>query len=129
MSCDADIEDSVDLFGKAASDLQENIEVGENAISGTVKYIDDYSSAYGPDMDEGNYLALHFDTGDVSGATITVQLMNGVVGPQVLDPDGICIFRITDKSSQTIKVVASKEGYSNTMKVYDLKGLTLTPKA
>ena len=129
MSCDADIEDSVDLFGKAASDLQEDVEVGADGISGTLKYIDDYSSAYGPDMDEGNYLALHFETPDVSGSTITVQLMNGVVGPQVLDVDGICIFRVTDKSSQTIKVVASKDGYNSVMKVYDLKGLTLTPKA
>lgn len=119
--------DSVDLFGKVASDLQENIIVGTSAIAGTLKYIADYSSAYGSGEDSGNYLVLHFDTGSIEGATITIELVGGVHGPQPLDSDGIGIFRVTDKNSQSIKVVASKEGYDTVTKTYSLKGLTLTP--
>lgn len=119
--------DSVDLFGKAASDLQEDIVVGTSAIAGTLKYIADYSSAYGSGEDSGNYLVLHFGTGSITGVTLTAELVGGVHGPQTLDEDGICIFRITDKSSQSIKIVASKTGYESVTRTYSLKGLTLTP--
>lgn len=43
-----------------------------------------------------------------------------------LDEDGIWIGRIADKDSQTVKVVASKDGASVT-KTYTLSGLTLQP--
>jgi hypothetical protein len=124
---DADIDDSVDLFDKAASDLQEDIEIEGNKISGTVKYIADYSSAgYTGDEESGNFLVLHFET-EEEGSTITTELVGGVHGASALDPDGLCIFRITNKSTQTIKVVASKTGYANTVRYFSLKGLTLTP--
>ena len=128
MTVDADIDDSVDLFGKSASDLQEDIVVGANGVSGTLKYIADYSSAYGPGMDSGNYIALHYAT-EEEGSTITCELIGGTTGPVTLDPDGINITRITDKNSQTIKVVASKTGYADTVKYLSLKGLTLTPES
>lgn len=126
MSVDADIKDSVDLFGKVASDLQSGIVVGNNGVSGTLKYIADYSSAYGPGMDSGNYIVLHYAT-EEEGSTITCELIGGTTGPVTLDPDGINITRVTNKSTQTIKVVASKEGYSDTVRYISLKRLTLTP--
>lgn len=122
---DADISDDVDLFGKSASDLEENIVVGTSGITGTLKYVDDYSSAFGGDLASGHYLALHYSTPGVEGATITVEVVNGTSGPVTLDPDGLHIARIADKSTQTIRVVASKEGYESVTKVYSLTGLTL----
>ena len=126
MSVDADIEDSVDLFGKAASDLQTGITIGKKGVSGTLKYISDYSSAYGPGMDSGNYIVLHYAT-EEEGSTITCELIGGTTGPVTLDPDGLNITRITNKNTQTIKVVARKTGYTDTVKYISLKGLTLTP--
>ena len=125
VAVDADIDDSVDLFGKSVSDLQENIVVGTSGIAGTLKYVADYSSAFGGDLASGNYLALHFSTPGVEDSTITVEVVNGVSGPVTLDPDGINIARIADKSTQTIRVVASKDGYESVTKVYSLTGLTL----
>lgn len=125
MTADADISDSEDLFGKVASDLQEGITVGTSGITGTLKYVADYSSAYPAGMDSGNYLVLHYGTGDVTGATITVEIVGGTSGPVTLDPDGLHIARITDKNSQTLKVVASKEGYETTTRTFSLTGLTL----
>ena len=122
---DADISDDVDLFGKSASDLEENIVVGTSGVTGTLKYVDDYSSAFGGDLASGHYLALHYSTPGVEGATITVEVVNGTSGPVTLDPDGLNIAHIADKSTQTIRVVASKEGYESVTKVYSLTGLTL----
>lgn len=127
LAVDATISDSVDLFGKAASDLQQNIAISNDTVSGTLKYIADYSSAYGSGEDSGNYLVLHFSTGDVSGSTIKAKLFGGVHGWTTLDSDGILITRVTDKNSQTITVVANKEGYEQDVMRLSLKGLTLTP--
>lgn len=75
---------------------------------------------------KGNYLALHCTAEE--GATITVELINGTVGhPVTLDPDGLIILRIADKDTQSVRVVASKDGESNT-NTYSLNGLTLTPE-
>lgn len=127
INVDADISDSVDLFGKSASDLQENIVVGTSGVSGTLKYIEDYSSAYSGDLAHGNFLVLHYAVPEVDGATITVEIVGGTSGPVTLDPDGLHIARIADKSSQSLKIVASKEGYTSATKTLSLTGLTLTP--
>lgn len=125
MEVDADISDSVDLFGKTASDLQSNITVNKKSITGTLKYIADYSSAgYGTGEDSGNYLVIHCEVPDVEGVTYTVEVVGGVHGPQTLDEDGICICRIANKNSQTIKVVASKTGYESVTRTFTLTGLT-----
>ena len=125
LKVDADIANTVDLFGKSASDLQTGITVGDDAITGTLKYVADYSSAFGSGEDSGNYIALHSAVPGVSGVTITLEVVNGSHGPSTLDDDGICIARIANKSTQTIKVVASKEGCESVTKTFSLTGLTL----
>lgn len=125
MSIDADIAAAEDLFGKTVSDLQSNIAVGSKAITGTLKYVADYSSAYGTGEDSGNYLVLHAEVPDAEDVVITAELVNGVHGPTTLDDDGLIIFRITDKNSQKVRFVASKTGYESVSKTYSLKGLTL----
>lgn len=112
--------DDPDLFGLNPSDLQENIVVDENAITGTLKYVSDYSTAFPAGLDSGNYIALHFEVPDEEDVTITVTITN----PSVLDSDGNFVGRIADKDSQTITVVASKDGYDDVTKVYSLTGLT-----
>lgn len=112
--------DQADLFGKEASDLQENIEVGEDAITGTLKYVADYSAAFSGADASGNYIALHIEVPDEDDVTITFKITN----PVTLDESGDVVGRIADKSTQTITVVASKEGYADVTKVYSLTGLT-----
>ena len=130
LSIDFNISNSTDLFGKHASDLQAGVSVSNNNnISGTLHYIDDYSSAYGPGEDSGNYLVSHFEVPQTTGVTLVAEVINGTSGPVTLDPDGILISRITDKSLQTLKVVASKDGYADVEKIYTLTGLTLEPSS
>lgn len=120
LTVDANVPKSENLWGYDVDDLQENVTVGATAITGTLHYIDDYSTAFGPGEDSGNYLAIHASVPGVDDATITVTVTN----PSVLDEDGICVCRIADKSTQTITVVASKDGYDDVTKTYSLTGLT-----
>lgn len=124
-----DIDADEDLLGLTIGDLQEDVEINDGQITGTLKYVTGYTGFSGdPEEQEGNYLVLHFGCSDpdADGATISTFLTNGVIDhPQTLDPDGLLICRITDKMTQTIEVVASKEGYADVKKVYELTGLTL----
>lgn len=125
LAVDADISDSTELFDKVASDLQEDVTISNGIVAGNLKYVADFSSAYGAGEDSGNYLVLHFSTGSVSGATIKAKLFGGKHGWVTLDSDGILITRITDKNSQTLTVVANKTGYEQAVMRLSLKGLTL----
>lgn len=106
------------------ADLQDDIEIDGTNITGTVKYIADYSAAgYTGDEVSGNFLALHFDS-DVDDVVLKAKLINGVHDEVTLDADRICIFRIADKDEQKIRITAEKDGESYS-KIYDLTGLTL----
>lgn len=92
-----------------------------NGLTGTLKYVDDYTGFSGdPELQVGNYLVFHAAVPDVEGVTITAKMDN----TSTLDEDGIGVFRVRDKSSQTLTIVASKEGYDSVTKVYSLSGLT-----
>ena len=111
-----------DLFGKTVGDLQENVVVGEDGITGILKYVGDYSGfSSKPEETSGNYLVLHCEVPEVSGATITVT----VTKPTTLDTDGIVVLRIADKDTQTVTVRATKTGYEPVVKTFTLTGLTV----
>lgn len=110
-----------DLFGKDASDLQENIVVGSNYIAGTLKYVADYSSAFIGDEASGHYIVIKCEA--TEGATITVEVVGGLHGASTLDEDGLIVCRIAN-INQKIKVVATKNGQSNTQ-IFSLTGLDL----
>lgn len=101
----------------------------EGVISGTLLYVDDFTGFSGdPTEQVGNYLTLHIDT-DVAGAKITVTLVNGIHGPVVLDNDRTLISRITDETTQSLRIVAEKDGYNTLVKEFALTGLTLNTEA
>ena len=92
-----------------------------NGITGTLKYVDDYTGFSGdPALQEGNYIVFHAAVAGEDGVTITATMDN----TSTLDEDGIGVFRVRDKSSQTLTIVASKEGYESVTKTYSLTGLT-----
>ena len=124
MSVDADISASEDLFGKTVSDLQENVEIKNKAITGTLKYLDDYTGFSSITAEQsGNYLAIH--AADSKADSITAELVGGTKGPVTLDDDGLIVFRIANKNTQSIKVTSYKNGVAKDVKTYSLTGLTL----
>lgn len=111
------------LFGKAVSDLQSNIVVSEDSITGSLKHVTGYTEFSNKTSEqEGHYLALKF-TVTPSDAVTTVELVGGTKGPVTLDADQNIVLLIKN-NTQSIKVVSTKDGESVT-KTYSLTGLTL----
>ena len=97
---DADIEDSVDLLGKKASDLQEGVFIIDGKVFGTLKYVTGYTGFSGrADEQEGYYLALHYECEGADSIKV-----NGVT----LDSDGLHILIIKKKGGK-VKVEISKD--------------------
>ena len=121
-----------DAYGKTGNDLQTNVNVSRTAVTGTLKYVTGYTgfNSAVPAEQEGNYLALDFSTDmDATGATVTVELVGGTKGEvQLTHPDDMfCVFRVTDKNKQNIRVKATKDGATSTREL-DLSGLVLESK-
>lgn len=123
VNVDANIGADEDLSGKIVSDLQEGISIGPDGVSGTLKYVADYSSAFESGENSGNYLAIRCSTPGVEDATIEVTSSDE--SPVVFDAEtDIAVCRIADKSTQTIEVVAYKDDQSDSVTL-DLSQLTL----
>ena len=128
LSVDADIAADENLLGKVVADLQEDVEVDPYAgkITGTLHYVTGYTGWSGDVSEQsGNYLALHHET-IPDADSITVEVLNGTVGhPVTLDSDGLCVYRITNKDTQKIRVIAWKDGVPAIQQTYDLSELEL----
>lgn len=112
------------LLGKKVSDLQSNVVVGEDTISGSLKHVTGYTGFSSKTSEqEGHYLALKFDVTPADAVT-TVELVGGTKGPVTLDADKNIVLLIKSNTTQSIKVVSTKDGSSVT-KTYTLTGLTL----
>ncbi len=115
----------VTLFGTPVSDMQSDVVVSGDAITGTLKYLDsgDLVDAWG----EGNFLCLKFEDFDPNATSVLVGLEpsygNGLV--DILpDPDHDGAWKITDKDNQVFRVVTS-DGTNTVTKDYTLSGLIL----
>ena len=125
MTVDADIPSTLDLLGKVVTDLQEEVVVGKDAITGTLKKVTDYTGFSGDVSEQsGNYLVIHCAVPGVSDATITAEVVGGTSGPVTLDEDGILIARIAS-NTQKIQVKAIKEGCDTVTLTYSLADLEL----
>ena len=111
------------LLGKKVSDLQSNVVVGEDSISGSLKHVTGYTGFSSKTSEqEGHYLALKFDVTPADAVT-TVELVGGTKGPVTLDADQNIVL-LVKSNTQSVKVISTKGGFSIT-KIYDLTGLTL----
>ena len=114
----------VNLFGKNVSDLQANVSVNGDEITGTLKYVTGYTGFSSNESEQsGNYLALKIETVPDDVET-TVELVGGTKGPVTLDEDMNIVLLIKNKDTQSIKVV-STDGDETVTKTFGLTGLTL----
>ena len=124
MTVKADVPSTTDLLGKVVTDLQSNVRVRGSNVTGTLKYVDDYTGfdPSNPDLQVGNYLVLHM-TSSVEDATISAKLSGDFA---TLDSDGILILRVTEETKELPLIVkAEKAGYTTTIDNYNISRLTL----
>lgn len=107
-------------MGKAASDLQSDVDVLDGSITGTLKYVTGYTGySESPELQVGNFIALHAEVTNVEGATITVTMTRTAT----LEDDGNVVARVADKDTQTLTFTATKEGYPDNVQTFDLSEL------
>lgn len=112
------------LFGKTVNELQSDVVVSDDEVTGTLKYVDghvDFSSNVSEQS--GNYLALKIEAEPAEAETV-VELVGGTKGPVTLDDDMNIVLLIKNKDTQSIKVTTTHNEESVT-KTYGLSGLTL----
>lgn len=117
---------NVRMFGTLVSDMQSGVSIANNAVTGTLKYLDegDLVTTWGA----GNFLALKFNADDWSAYTsvkvgLEPSMSSGLV-EIINDPDKNGAFKITNKNTQKFKVVAT-DGTKTSTQTYDLSGLKL----
>lgn len=107
------------------SDLQENVEVVGDKISGDLKYID--SGTLATTWGAGYFLCLKFSDVDESATSVAVGLKpTEGSGMAELDEDMNAVFKITDKANQKLKVI-STDGTRSRVQTYDLSDLRFAP--
>ena len=103
--------------------MQENLVVGENVITGTLKYLDEGElvDAWGA----GNFMPLQFENIDPKATSVKVGMEpsygSGLV-EIINDEDGFGAWKITDPQEQVFKVVTT-DGIKTVTKTYDLSAL------
>ena len=116
----------VTLFGTKVSDMQEDVEITDDAITGTLKYLDsgDLVTTWGA----GNFMALNFVDNDFSKySSVKVGMdpsqSSGLV-EIINDPDKNGVFKVINKDTQVFKIVSTdaETGEINTQ-TFDLSGL------
>lgn len=112
-------------MGKTVNELQTDIVVNGDSITGTLKCVTGYTGFNGsnPEEQKGNYLALKVETSP-EDTTTTVELVGGTKGPVELDEDMNIVLLVKNKDTQSVKVTTTKNKKSIT-KTYELSGLTL----
>lgn len=115
-----------EIFGKSVSDLQSDVVISSNAITGTLHYVNDYTGFSSKASEQsGNYLAVKISNIPASATSVKVGLDpsagSGLV-EIINDPDKNGVFLITNKDTQSFKVVVS-DGINTTTDTYSLSGL------
>ena len=112
------------LFGKAVNELQSDMVVADDEVTGTLKHVTGYTGFSSNTSEQsGNYLALKIEAEPAEAETV-VELVGGTKGPVALDDDMNIVLLIKNKDTQSIKVTTTHNGESIT-KIYGLSGLTL----
>jgi len=124
------LKDSDVVYGTTVSDMASNILVGSNEISGTLKYLS--TGQLVSDWGAGNFLPITFDASDWSKYTsvkVGLQPSAGAGMQELIGhlDDLDSAFKITDKNSQKLVIVAKDKDSEKTLS-YDLSGLTLQPQ-
>ena len=117
------MDESEKIFETNVSDIQSDIVIDGDNITGTLKFLDsgDIAEYWG----SGNFIAIQFDDIKVGATSIKVGL-NPSYGSGLVeiinDPDKNGVFKITDPKAQRFLVVSTDGEYTSTQ-TYNLSNL------
>lgn len=114
------------VLGKQVSDLQSNVTVAaDKSISGELAYVTDYTEfSSDPELQEGNFIALHWSDPQSIVTSLKVGIKNGTPMVECLnDPDRNGVFRIL--SSNNVFVIEQSDGTNTLTTEYPLSGIVL----
>lgn len=114
---------------KSVKDIQENIEIVGDKITGTLKHIADFTPPFAEKDKKGYFISLDLDA--AQGVKIKTKIYKPESEQQkelVEVNDGFCVYKVSDKDTQKILVVFEGENGQKWSEEYDLSGLTLAPK-
>lgn len=106
--------------------MQENIEIADGKITGTLKFIEGGIAQSGPLAGDGNFLALQFSDipADATSVKVGLNPSQGTGLVELLgDPDLNGVFKITDNETQVFMIVITTPRGTETI-TYDLSELT-----
>ena len=110
---------------KKVSDMQEDIVVGEDKITGVLKFVKGGIAPSGILAGDGYFLALKFSDVDASATSKKVGLVPSAGSGLVeLDSDMNAFMKISDINSQIFEVVIT-DGTRTGVQKFDLSGLEL----
>lgn len=115
-------------YGKSVSDLQNDIVINDDSISGTLNYVTGYTGYSGDtDLQSGYYIALKLNV--PNGATTTIAALNngGSGNPVDLGSDDYAVGRITTKNAKI--VISTTLAGVTVSKTYSLRLLKFGPKS
>ena len=115
-----------DYWGTLASEMQSDVSIAGNAITGTLTKLT--SGSLVDVWGEGYFIALKFDdfTEGLTYSDVKVGLApTEGAGLVTLDSDQDGVFKITDKDTQRLMIWQKKDGVGSLTEFYDLSGLTL----
>ena len=108
-------------WGTAVTDMQSDIVVDGNEITGTLKYLDEGQLV--TDWGAGNFIALKFEVPEkATSCKVGLDPSQGS-GLQELDEDKDGVFKITNKDTQKF-VIVTTDGKYTLRQEFDLSGLT-----
>lgn len=117
---------ATELYGAQVSEMQTGVEVTDDAITGTLHFIEGGLADSGPLAGDGNFLALKYSNIDEDATSVKIGLEpsygTGMV-ELMGDPDMNSVCKIHD-TTQKFKVVQTN-GVKTRTQVYSLSGLTL----
>ena len=117
---------NADLWGTTVSDVQTNVSVDGDKISGTLKYVD--TGALASNWGSGNFVALSLANNDFTGLTsvkIGLRPSAGAGLQEIInDEDKAGVFKVTDKFNQKF-VIVQTDGKQTVTQTFGLSKLNV----
>lgn len=111
---------------KKASDMQSDVSVSGNLISGELNFIEGGLSPAGPLAGDGYFLALKWDDPEEGVTSLKVGLVPSASGMDLVecidDTDRNGVFKVTDPENQVFKMIQSNDEHTN-VQTFSLRGL------